>query len=135
MQKFGKPRDINTKAHTYTHNPSWNTQAPFVLHSSRLLALASALSLALHLHIHGNFLLLLSAELLAFKQLRRRLWIERLAYRAGALLQLGGERLGVVLVEVKSQGLFVEASASSADSLLAFPAACPPSFVRLVFSL
>lgn len=28
MQKFGKPRDINTKRHA--HSPSWSIQAPFV---------------------------------------------------------------------------------------------------------
>lgn len=42
-----------TQRHTQTHSPSWSTQALFVLHSSRLLALAPAFSLAaLHPHTH-----------------------------------------------------------------------------------
>lgn len=73
MQKFGytarhKHSRPSTKAYTHTHGPSWSTQAPFVLYSSRLSALASAFSFSsspsahTQTHTQSNFLLLLSAE-------------------------------------------------------------------------
>lgn len=73
-KSLGTPRDINThsrpqkRTHTHTHGPSWSTQAPFVLYSSRLSALASAFSFSsspsahTQTHTQSNFLLLLSAE-------------------------------------------------------------------------
>ena len=155
MQKFGKPRDINTKTRTYAHSPSWNTQAhklPLLLHSARLLALAPALSLAsirtytatfsffgrgggLFLFgLPGAHLQTAEAQLLGS---RGRLTVAGLCFGPGweGGREGGGDGSAGRGGEVRSRR-FCSSERQPAQQIPRSPClACPPSFVCLVFSL